>query len=77
MDNVDRTSLPVDVKVAGLNVPDAPLGNPETLKSTVHEFAFPLKLVVIENCVDAPACTGFGFCAPMVTVFGLESEKIV
>jgi len=70
-------SAPVDVKVPGLNAPDAPLGKPEILKSTVHELAFPLKPVVSANCVEAPACTGFGFCAPMVTVFGLESEKIV
>jgi hypothetical protein len=77
MDSVDATSAPVDVEVVGLNVPDAPLGNPVMLKSIVQELAFPLKAVVMVNCVEAPACTGLGFCAPIVTVFGFESLNIV
>ena len=77
MDSVDATSAPVDEKVAGLNVPDAPLGNPVMLKSTVQELPLPLKPVVMPNCVEAPACTGFGLCAPMVTEFGFESENMV
>ena len=68
---------PVLVTEEGLNVAITPLGRLEVmLKGDVHESPFPLKLTVMVYVAELPATTGFGDCAPTVTVFGLASVNV-
>src|SRR5690348_11766305 len=69
----------VFVNELGLKLPEAPLGNPETLRSTVHEVVLlPVNETAIGKVADWPAGTGFGaFCVPTVTLLGFESENTV